>query len=208
MKSLKIILFWLIQCTWGIIMTLIGAIVALICLIVGLKPRRFGYSIYFVFGKNWGGIGLGGFFFVSKSCNKLEDKTHEAGHSLAQNLILGPFFPFIVGIPSAIRYYLFDYNTDKERKKFSLLITLIPITVGVVLLILGTWSSICWIGVVGMFVSVYAFLIFLWLFNTPNGELAKMNIKGYSYYGIWFESGASKHGMDNYTKNKEILKYE
>ena len=39
----------------------------------------------------------------------LHTKQHELGHTF-QNAILGPFFIFLVSIPSAIRYWLHRFN--------------------------------------------------------------------------------------------------
>jgi hypothetical protein len=67
-KILSYVVYWLIQCTWGLPMTLIGAVAALVCLIAGVKPKTMGPNIYFQFGKGWGGIELGGFFLCSEDC--------------------------------------------------------------------------------------------------------------------------------------------
>lgn len=114
-KVFKTILFWLAACTWGIIMTLPGAIVALVLIITGHKPKTYGPAVYFVVGNGWGGISLGGFFFVSNGSNTLNSKTHELGHSTVQQWIFGPLFLFIIGIPSFIRCQYFNYLATKGR---------------------------------------------------------------------------------------------
>ncbi len=111
MRIIKGILFWLTSCTWGVIMTLIGAIVALALLVTGHKPHRFHYFVYFEIGEGWGGFELGGFFIVSRGVG-LSTKQHEAGHGL-QNIMLGVFMPFVVSIPSAIRYWV---RREKEKR--------------------------------------------------------------------------------------------
>lgn len=103
MRVIKGILFWIASCTWGVIMTLIGAFVALALLVTGHKPHRFHYFVYFEIGEGWGGFELGGFFVVSRGV-PLSTKQHEAGHGL-QNIMLGVFMPFVVSLPSAIRYW-------------------------------------------------------------------------------------------------------
>ena len=60
-------IFHLLSCTWGVLMTAIGAVVALTLLITGHKPKMYGHCIHFETGKNWGGISLGLFFFTSTS---------------------------------------------------------------------------------------------------------------------------------------------
>ena len=59
MKVLKGILYWLWQCTYGVLMTAIGAVVVLVLICCGCKPKRFHYNIYIEVGKNWGGVNLG-----------------------------------------------------------------------------------------------------------------------------------------------------
>ena len=109
------ILYWLGQLTWGLLMTLIGLFAAVFCLaFLKGKPHKNGYSFIIEVGGNWGGVNLGAVSLCGGYTTKCIDygwfeaaRRHEAGHSL-QNLIFGPFFPFIVAIPSAVRYWL-DY---------------------------------------------------------------------------------------------------
>jgi hypothetical protein len=108
---MKIFFYWLIQLTWGILLTLVGGIISLIMIVIGYKPRMFGYSVYIEVGKHWGGLNLGGFFFVQKGASHAL-KSHEYGHSI-QNLWLGPLMPFLVTIPSAIRYHYRKYKLKK-----------------------------------------------------------------------------------------------
>lgn len=84
-------------------MTIIGLLVALIMLCTGHRPHVFGYGFYFVVGKHWGGCELGAVFLVNKSPS-LALLQHEAGHGV-QNTIFGVLMPFIVCIPSAVRYW-------------------------------------------------------------------------------------------------------
>ena len=100
-KKLSYVGFWLIQCTWGIVMTFIGAVAALTLIVLGYKLQKFGPVVYFEVGKNWGGVSLGGFFFCNERPSK-SLKTHEFGHSI-QNIVFGPLMPFLVSIPSATR---------------------------------------------------------------------------------------------------------
>lgn len=96
-------LYYFLSCTWGIIMTLIGATVALALLVTGHKPIKNGGQIMFKVGKNWGGVSLG--LVVLTSCpDSLSVTNHEFGHSF-QNCWWGPLFPFVIAIPSVIRYW-------------------------------------------------------------------------------------------------------
>jgi hypothetical protein len=69
----------------------------------GKKLKKWGYSYYIEVGKNWGGLELGMFFLT---CENPSDslKCHEFGHGI-QNCYFGWTMPFVVSIPSAIRYW-------------------------------------------------------------------------------------------------------
>lgn len=115
MKILKTVGYVFVSCTWGILMTLFGAIVALGMLVTGHKPKRFHYNIYFEVGSGWGGFEGGIFFFINKNPT-LHLRQHEAGHGI-QNLILGPLTPFLIGFPSMARYWYREYLVRSGKKK-------------------------------------------------------------------------------------------
>lgn len=50
MGKIQTIVFWILSCTWGIIMTLIGAIGAAFFSIKGRKPHFYKGAIYFEVG--------------------------------------------------------------------------------------------------------------------------------------------------------------
>lgn len=106
--------YWLLSLTWGLPMTLIGLIVALVLLITGHKPHRFGYTFYFKVGKSWGGLELGALFITDANPSK-HTLYHEHGHGF-QNLWWGPLFPFVIGIPSAIRYWYRELHYWRKGK--------------------------------------------------------------------------------------------
>ena len=203
-KTIKIILYWFLQCTWGIIMTLAGAVGAIVMLCKGEKPRRFGHAIYFVHGHGWGGVNLGGFFFISHESDRLKTKTHEYGHSF-QNAVLGPLFPFVVGAPSMIRYHLFNRYESAKREKFSGTLFATAAAISVVLILMGILVNSIFITVVGSVVGIYSIIIAAWLFIR---ELPKIDSGKYGYYDVWFEHHASDYGMNMYNRNSNILKYE
>ena len=94
---------YLLSFTWGLPMTLIGMLTAGALLLIGYKPVYFrGCPLFFV-GEKWGGVNLGLVIVVSKSAT-ISAMNHEYGHAL-QNCLYGPLMPFIVGIPSVIRYW-------------------------------------------------------------------------------------------------------
>lgn len=104
-------LFYILNFTWGIIMNIIGAVVAAIVTSFGAKPEKHAGSVLIKVGHNWGGLSLGIFCFVCHEAGK-RTLNHEFGHSI-QNALYGPLFPFIVAIPSAIRYWTFTINDLK-----------------------------------------------------------------------------------------------
>ncbi len=111
-------LYYILACTWGIIMTVIGALVSGVLAIAKLflkdkitfKPYHWVYSISV--GPNfWGGSDLGLCFLRDqKSGGYLAE--HEFGHTF-QNCLFGPLFPFLVAMPSACRWW---YRVLKPNK--------------------------------------------------------------------------------------------
>ena len=113
MKKLHTAIFWALSLTWGLPMTLIGAVVALALLVTGHKPKIFHGLVYFEVGRGWGGVELGAFFVVNRGASG-SIKRHESGHGI-QYIILGPFMPFIISIPSAVRYWYREYLTRTKK---------------------------------------------------------------------------------------------
>lgn len=112
---LKRFLFYFLSFTWGALMSIIGLVV----LIVTLPFGKFGIyhgRIYKRIGKNWGGLELGCFFLCDQTAGDSTLK-HEAGHTI-QNCIWGPLTPFVIGIPSAIRYWYREIIWRKDRERY------------------------------------------------------------------------------------------
>ena len=97
-------------------MSFLGSIIAIGLLITGHKPKRFYQFIYFEVGKNWGGFSCGVFFFTSQNPS-LHTKQHEAGHGI-QNIMFGFLMPFIVSIPSALRYWYRELTPNKKHPNY------------------------------------------------------------------------------------------
>ena len=135
MKTKKIlfsIMFWVVSCTWGIIMTTIGAVATgslNLIKVVGIwfgkdfkiKTHRNGCSFITEIGNNWGGLELGAFalcgnYSTTSSQWFAHTRKHEFGHAI-QHLYMGPLFIFIVAIPSATRYWL-QRLLQKQGVKF------------------------------------------------------------------------------------------
>lgn len=105
--------FYLLSFTWGLPLNLVGFVVALVMLCTGHKPHKWGYCYYFEVGENWGGLEFGVFFLVNKKPSK-HVRNHELGHAI-QNCYWGPLMPFVICIPSAIRYH---YRNIRSRRGY------------------------------------------------------------------------------------------
>ena len=110
---MKKVLFYILSVIWGLPMTLVGGLTALVLMIAGFKPKRYGWCYYFEIGKNWGGLELGIIFLVNKNSSRYT-RNHEHGHAL-QNCIWGPLMPFVISIPSAIRYWVREFQQRQGK---------------------------------------------------------------------------------------------
>lgn len=183
-------LFYFLSITWGCIMTLIGAIVALALIITGHKPKKWGYCWYFEVGKsNWGGMELGPFFLCNKNPSE-RIKNHEHGHG-HQNCILGPLMPFIVCIPSAVRYWLREFKDKNSKMFFASLIYGAFILVGAILMALAILVGL-WMFILGIALVVYGIIIQTWLLYK---EIPQYDIGYVEYDAIWFEKNATNTGF-------------
>ena len=108
--------FYALSFTWGILMTVIGLIVAVVLLALGYKPKRWGGCIYFVSKRktSWGDVNLGIVFITDKQ-DRESNKNHEFGHAI-QNCRYGLLMPFIVCIPSFVRYQYRNWRTNHGMK--------------------------------------------------------------------------------------------
>lgn len=105
--------FYILSFTWGFIMSFIGLfpIVVLACM---KRIKVFHGRLYGIVGKGWGGVELGCFFLCGEDCQTEHIMAHECGHGI-QNIIWGPLMPFVVCIPSAIRYWYFYFYSLKYQ---------------------------------------------------------------------------------------------
>lgn len=106
--------------TWGIIMTLIGYMVRLVLLSMGVKGRKEGFARLYKVGKGWGGVSLGTTIIVACDCDDKDIVGHEQGHGI-QNAFFGVLFPFLIAIPSAIRYWYREIVRRRDRVAYALL---------------------------------------------------------------------------------------
>ena len=105
-------LYYFMACTWGIIMTILGCLITIILAIVKIFiPKKVIFKRYYwiysitVGPEWWGGCEMGLMFLRDHNSSVNYINPHEFGHTF-QNCLLGPLFPFMVAIPSAIRYWL------------------------------------------------------------------------------------------------------
>lgn len=126
------ILYRLVQCTWGILQTALGAAVFLL----HLKEKHFAYhGAVITLWKSKASVSLGMFVFVTDEpnfCEKLKDDytkeelsrrllVHEYGHSV-QSLILGPLYLLLMGVPSTVWGFspsLARKRREEQRSYFS-----------------------------------------------------------------------------------------
>ena len=104
------ILAQILSVTWGLPGILMGLIEMLVVLILPKKKIFGNYKgfPYVTFGNNWGGLEGYLWFFVADNMGEEwteHTKQHECGHCY-QNAIFGPFMPFLIFIPSVVRYWI------------------------------------------------------------------------------------------------------
>lgn len=192
-RNLYLFFYYLLSWTWGILMSATGLVVMLV-----LAPFSKVYfdrgRFYGVIGKNWGGLELGCFYILCEQSN-LSRRTHAHegfGHSL-QNCILGPFFPFVVAIPSAVRYWVFNQRDYKGRQNFVYGLFTGFNVLSILSLIIPIWSGIAALYCIPAFIFVYGLIIFNWLLFV---ELPKWEKAPYPQYDdAWFEGTATGWGM-------------
>ncbi len=122
---MKIFLYRMWQCTWGILQTLLEAIV----FFIHHRDKHFPYHGAII--TEWGAgssVSLGMFVFVTSApyfaekfegqvgAKELSDRllVHEYGHTI-QSLVLGPLYLVLIGIPSAL-WAAFGGKKRKEEQ--------------------------------------------------------------------------------------------
>ena len=111
-------LYYLLACTWGIIMTFVGVFVTICLGIARIFSKKIKFEKYLwiydvkVGPDYWGGFETGLMFVRDQKSWDAYINPHEFGHTF-QSCLLGPLMPFIVSLPSAARYW---YQTIREAK--------------------------------------------------------------------------------------------
>lgn len=106
-------IYWFLQCTWGIIQTLMGFVVFL----VHIKDPHYIYkgAVCTVW-KRPMGLSLGMFIFVWPDDDRV--CVHEYGHTI-QSAVLGPLYLPVIGIPSAIWANLPAFQKRRSKEHLS-----------------------------------------------------------------------------------------
>ncbi len=110
------ILFYFLSFTVGLPMTLLGCITSIVMFLCGYKAKIYNHCIVFTCGK-FSGFSLGCFIFIGKHC-KESLLIHELGHSV-QNCLYGPLMPFIVALPSFVRFHYRRFCTHKLHRRLT-----------------------------------------------------------------------------------------
>lgn len=113
-------LYYLLHFTWGIIMTTIAGLAAGVLAFVNLFTKNMQFKKYhgvleIRLGQNWGGCDLG-LVYLRDTTSDISLSNHELGHSF--QVWLGIFFPFVVAIPSAIRWWIRWLQPNKQHKPY------------------------------------------------------------------------------------------
>ena len=115
-KFLYGLFMWVVRLTWGILETAIGFIVFIVFLFMHPEIHYIANTIvvrvHTTIAGGWG-FALGAFIFSNSDSVWDRDKffCHEFGHSWPQLLLMGPLHPFLVSIPSVIRFWIRTYQT-------------------------------------------------------------------------------------------------
>jgi len=110
---MKSFIYYLLQVTYGILMNVIGILVFTVVVCFTHNIHRHYHSFYTITKTQFGGLSLG--IFTISSTTSEQTLSHELGHSY-QNIIFGPLFPFVVAIPSVIRYWYCTIAESKGKK--------------------------------------------------------------------------------------------
>ena len=95
--------YYLLSLTWGLPTVLIGGIIAAFVRLAGHRAERYGWEWCFEIPGLRYGLELG-LFFIAPAGNSENTKMHEHGHGI-QNIYLGIFYPTVILIPSAARFW-------------------------------------------------------------------------------------------------------
>ena len=119
-----IIIFWILQWTWGLLQNIVGFIIFLFC----IKDKHMIYNGCVV--TSWkmrDSMSMGMFLFITQVVKgDIKDPesyphkvmVHEFGHAM-QSILLGPLYFFIISIPSSIWCNVPYFKNMRKNKKVS-----------------------------------------------------------------------------------------
>ena len=192
MSKFKQILLTIWILIWSIPLNIFAAIVVLGLLIIGAKPLKWGPAIRFEKGKHWGGLEMGLCFFMTDDTPSYHTKCHETGH-LLQQAIFGPIMPFVVSLPSASRYWLYQFNTQRARYIYCVLLALALLVITLIPITLGAIFSIWWLFIIGVLLTAYVIILCSWLTFIETPKFASDETRP-EYNNFWAEADASRRG--------------
>lgn len=121
-KVLYAALMWFVRLTWGLLDTIIGLFIFLFFCVTS-KPKigivANTIIVELPHRPQDPGWGLSSGIFIFSNTNSIWNREyllfHEWGHSWPQLLLCGPLHPFIVGIPSTIRFWVRSWQIKKGK---------------------------------------------------------------------------------------------
>lgn len=124
MKYLVAFFMWLVRLTWGVLDTLVGFFIFLFFVIrfgkklhIGIVANTVVTEVPHNFTEAGWGLSSGLFIFSNTSSiwNKEYLLFHEWGHSWPQLLLMGPLHPFLVTLPSVVRFWWREMQSRKGK---------------------------------------------------------------------------------------------
>lgn len=193
MSKFKQILLTIWIFIWSVPLNLFAVIMSIGLLIIGCKPSLWGPAVHFTWGHNWGGLEMGLCCFITDDKPTYHTKCHEVGH-LLQQAIFGPFMPFLVSLPSASRYWLYEFKTQHSRRVYVVLLGLILLVVTISILVIGLMHTATWLIILAILLTIYVLVLcgWLWFIEIPKFK----NGKRPAYDSAWFEKDASNRGTN------------
>lgn len=190
-KKIEYVLYWVLSFTWALPTTVLGAIAAMVLILFGNKPKKFGPALDFEIGNGFG-VSMGLFFVSGKSGSNL-NKCHELGHHLQSCFLFGPFSIFCVYIPSVIRFWMREMKTYKKKMGFLIFVHVFAIILFSVFLFVSMLANIVWIEIISGVMIAYFTGLFSWFMIS---ELPKYKKLPYPLYNsIYIEKNATARGV-------------
>ena len=196
-SKFKLAIFYILSFTWGIVMSLLGSFMILALLIIGKKPKLFHGRVYIEVGKDWGGCEMG-CFFICDDTPTLSLKQHECGHGI-QNILFGSLTPFLVSIPSAIRYQLRERKSYKSMCIYDAIVSLFLLIISTGVFIPGVIFNILALLIIGSLLLIYIVGLLIWLLFIETPKYKCTPWPDYNQ-GVWFERTATEWGKKLFPK--------